>query len=384
MRSRKASENLVFTAGGTPARKKREGRCESQRPFLFIKITLEIFCKKNTGEKTLSNKITIFAAKYLQTLMKRLLLLTACTVLMGACVSDEYDLGNIDTEGIGIGDAASEFVLPLANIHVGSDELLAGEGDITGMFSNIEAWIPGSYASIEVQRLGDSRYVDQWIADLCKGMDVDNEFARVVEHIHKTRREDFRQCGVTPTDDLAAYKAQFKGLWSNSRTRGRIENKIGEVVASEIAAIDAEVAPVEYEIQNDGLDEEVIDMLIDEQNDDALELFGSVLNKMEPIECTLKAEFLDTSVGFDVSLPAAVTAAAGQADPADDTVNADNAVAVPNVKIPAKDARQIIEQGLMRVTVTPVKFYPRTAYPEGEQMLVHLKLRRKGGLKVNF
>lgn len=332
--------------------------------------------------------------------MKKLLLLTACTVLIGACVTDEYDLGkDVDTSGIGIGDPASEFVMPLANIHVGCDELLTGKGDITGIFSNIESWIPASYKYIEVPRLGDSRYVGQWIADLCAGMDEDNEFARVVEHIHKTRMEDFRHCGVTPGTDFVTYKENFKRSWNNSRTRGAIEKTIGEVVAAEIAAVDAEVAPIDYTIENDGLDEDVIDMLIDEQNDDALELFGSIRNRMKPIECTLKAEFLETSVGFGVSLPAAVTADMGKTDKTDNTDNTDgadstdnadntdktdNAVAIPGVKIPAKDASAIIEHGLLRVTVTPVKFYPRTAYPEGEQMLVHLKLRRKGGLKVNF
>lgn len=306
--------------------------------------------------------------------MKRLLLLTACTVIMGACINNDYDLGkSIDTDNVTIGGSDSEFVMPLANIHVSSNELSANNVDITALFGDVEAWIPASYKSIEVQRLGDSQYVDQWAGDLCKGMDNDdNEFARVVEHIHKNRMEDFRQCGVTPIDDFAAYKEQFKGLWNDSQTRGRIEAKIDEVVASEIASINTTVDPVEYEIQNDGLDEDVIDMLVDEQNDGALELFGSILNKMEPIECTLHAEFLNTPVGFDVSLPAAVASGA-----------AGNAVAIPNVKIPANDAYAIIERGLLRVTVTPVKFYPRTAYHEGEQLLVQLKLRKRGGLKVN-
>lgn len=302
-------------------------------------------------------------------LMKKLLLLMLCTVIMGACVDKEYDLGkDIDTDNVGIGGADSEFVMPLANIHVGSDELLAGKGDITVLFNDVDAWIPASYEYVEVQRLDDSEYVDQWVDDLCKGMDNDDEFTRVVEHIHKTRMEDFGHY-VAPTTDFAAYKEAFQKSWNNSLLRGAIEKKIGEIVASEIAAIDTEVDPVDFKIENDGLDEGVIDMLVDEE-DGALEIFGSILNKMEPIECTLKAAFLETSVGFDVSLPAAVKAA-------------DSPVAIPDVKIPASDAHKIIEQGLLRVTVTPVKFYPRAAYHEGEQMLVHLKLRRRGGLKVN-
>ncbi len=306
--------------------------------------------------------------------MKKLLLLTLCTVIMGACTDKEYDLGkDIDTDNVGIGGPDSEFVMPLANIHVSSNELSVDNRDITALFGDVEALIPASYQSIEVQRLGDSKYIDQWVKDLCKGMDEDeNEFTRVVEYIHRNRMEDFRQCGVTPNNDFAAYKEQFKGLWNDNQTRSAIETKIGEVVGSEITSLDTTVDPVDFEIENDGLDKDVIDMLVDEQGDGALELFGTIQNKMEPIECTLRAEFVGTSVGFDVSLPAA--AASGTAD---------NAVAIPAVKIPAKDAYAIIEHGSLRVTVTPVKYYPRAAYHEGEQMLVHLKLRKKGGLKVN-
>ncbi len=306
-------------------------------------------------------------------LMKKFLLLILCTVIMGACTDKEYDLGkDIDTDNVGIGGPDSEFVMPLANIHVSSNELSVDNRDITALFSDVEALIPGSYQSIEVQQLGDSKYIDQWVKDLCQGMDNDeNEFTRVVEYIHKNRMEDFRQCGVTPNNDFAAYKEEFRGLWNDSQKRGGIEAKIGEVVASEIASINTTVN-YDCDINNDGLDKDVIDMLVDEQNDGALELFGTVLNKMEPIECTLKAEFIGTSVSFDVLLPVGVASG-----------TADNAVAVPAVTIPANDAYKIIEHGSLRVTVTPVKYYPRAEYHDGEQVLVNLKLRKKGGLKVN-
>ncbi len=304
--------------------------------------------------------------------MKKFLLLTLCTVIMGACTDKEYDLGkDIDTDNVGIGGPDSEFVMPLANIHVSSNELSVDNRDITALFSDVEDLIPASYEYIEVQRLNDTQYIDQWISDLCKGMDNDeNEFNRVVEYIHKNRMEDFRQCGVTPNDDLAAYKEEFRRVWSGSK-RSAIETKIREIVVSEIASINTTVN-YDCDINNDGLDKDVIDMLVDEQNDGALELFGTVLNKMEPIECTLKAEFIGTSVGFDVLLPVGVASG-----------TADNAVAVPAVTIPANDAYKIIEHGSLRVTVTPVKYYPRAEYHDGEQVLVNLKLRKKGGLKVN-
>ncbi len=303
-------------------------------------------------------------------LMNKLLLLALCTVIMGACTDKEYDLGkDIDTDNVGIGGPDSEFVMPLANIHVSSNELSVDNRDITALFDDVEALIPASYESIDVQRLHDPSYINQWVKDLCKGMDTnENEFNRVVEYIHKNRMADFSQCGITPNSDLAAYKEDFRRLWNDTQARSEIEAKIGDVVASEISSVNTTVDPVVYDINNDGLDSDVIDMLVDEENDSALQLFGSILNKMEPIECTIKAEFIGTSVGFEVSLPAA---------------SANNAVSIPAVNIPADDAYAIIEHASLRVTVTPVKYYPRAEYHEGEQVFVNLKLRKTGGLKVN-
>lgn len=309
--------------------------------------------------------------------MKRLLLLTVCAAMTSACVTKEYDLKDgVYTDNAGIGDADAQFVIPLANIRVDSNELTTGKGGIITMFDGIDVWIPASYNSIEVQKLNDSQYIGQWVEDLCSGMNdgmndskeesgiQDNDFDRVVEHIHKNRMEDFRYW-VAASNDLDTYKNNFRRSWNYFRTG--IERKIGQAVAEDVANVSTEVAPTDYTIDNSGLDNKVIDMLAEWHNDDALALCGSVVNRMKLFECKLKAELLGTSVGFDL-----------QVQPADSTVD------IPVVKIPAREARTIVQRSTMRLTLTPVRFYPRTPADPGEQLLVQLKLRRKGGMPVNL
>ncbi len=309
--------------------------------------------------------------------MKRLLLLTVCAAITGGCVTREYDLKDgVYTDNIGIGEAGSEFVIPWANICVDSNRLTTGKGDITTMFDDIAPWIPASYESIEVQRLNDSQYLGQWVRDLCNGMNAgmdgnkeesaaeDNDFDRVVEHIHKNRMEDFRSW-VAVSDNPDTYKSNFRRSWNYFRTS--IERKIEQVIAEDTANVPTEIAPAEYAIDNSGLDNRVTDMLVEWRNDDALALCGRIVNRMKPFECKLTAELTDTSVGFGLQLR-----------PAADTVD------IPAVRIPAREARAIVQRGTLRVTLTPVRYYPHTPAVPGEQLLIELKLRRKGGMPINL
>ena len=50
--------------------------------------------------------------------MRKLILLLLSGVLSTACVDKDYDLGNIDTDNIAIGDEGSQFRIPLVKVLV--------------------------------------------------------------------------------------------------------------------------------------------------------------------------------------------------------------------------------------------------------------------------
>ena len=55
--------------------------------------------------------------------MRKLILLLLSGMLSTACVDKDYDLGNIDTDNIAIGDEGSQFRIPLVKVLVSKDEI---------------------------------------------------------------------------------------------------------------------------------------------------------------------------------------------------------------------------------------------------------------------
>ncbi len=90
----------------------------------------------------------------------------------------EYDLSNINTDNIAIGDG-SRFEVPLLKVLVSMDELNGTDGDaIDEIFNEADTWLPnqlpdqdGNGYFVSVQRLvEDDQYVNQMLAGLLAQM----------------------------------------------------------------------------------------------------------------------------------------------------------------------------------------------------------------------
>jgi hypothetical protein len=65
-------------------------------------------------------------------------------MLSTACVDKDYDLGNIDTDNIAIGDEGSQFRIPLVKVLVSKDEIKNNGGNIEEIFREADIWFPPS------------------------------------------------------------------------------------------------------------------------------------------------------------------------------------------------------------------------------------------------
>lgn len=73
-------------------------------------------------------------------------------MLSTACVDKDYDLGNIDTDNIAIGDEGSQFRIPLVKVLVSKDEIKNNGGNIEEIFREADIWFPS--------QLPDGKFVD--------------------------------------------------------------------------------------------------------------------------------------------------------------------------------------------------------------------------------
>ena len=62
--------------------------------------------------------------------IRKLILLLLSGMLSTACVDKDYDLGNIDTDNIAIGDEGSQFRIPLVKVLVSKDEIKNNRSNI--------------------------------------------------------------------------------------------------------------------------------------------------------------------------------------------------------------------------------------------------------------
>lgn len=96
--------------------------------------------------------------------MKNFLFLLCILSLCFGC-DKAYDLNKIESGDVTIGNDQSEWIMPLAQITVGMDELQDGSADIRAIFDEVDIWLPttlpGNAEWVDIVRLSsDGTYLD--------------------------------------------------------------------------------------------------------------------------------------------------------------------------------------------------------------------------------
>lgn len=106
--------------------------------------------------------------------MKNFLFLLCILSLCFGC-DKAYDLNKIESGDVTIGNDQSEWIMPLAQITVGMDELQDGSADIRAIFDEVDIWLPttlpGNAEWVDIVRLSsDGTYLDGMLEALIDEM----------------------------------------------------------------------------------------------------------------------------------------------------------------------------------------------------------------------
>ena len=85
--------------------------------------------------------------------MRKFLPFLFAAALASSCIDNAYDLSNVNTDDVTIGDEDSEYRLPLATVYVSMSELNEGGADIKTLFDEADIWLPSPLP-------GNAAYVD--------------------------------------------------------------------------------------------------------------------------------------------------------------------------------------------------------------------------------
>lgn len=312
--------------------------------------------------------------------MKKLPLLFLVGLLAAGCVDKEYDLKDVETDNIAIGDSQSEFRCPLMTIRVSMQEITDNGIDIENVFRETDIWLPTELpdAYVDIRRLvSDEAYVSTLLEQLVDELLVsDTKLDQVVELIWNTPAYRQSVTGSVPEldlDDADTFRSLFRSLYQSSpQVRGLLDEQVRLLAHDYLTAL--QVDDITYDIDRIDLDDNIVDMLAEnldpEGTPDAkntLHIYGTIANRL-PLSAEIRARLRPTLIEVPVQI---------------DAKSEENVIA--ETPIYGEDLRTLIHGCQVVIPVTLDRYY-RNGFDNTAdcQLLIELHLVKRGGLKLNL
>lgn len=312
--------------------------------------------------------------------MKKLPLLFLVGLLAAGCVDKEYDLKDVETDNIAIGDSQSEFRCPLMTIRVSMQEITDNGIDIENVFRETDIWLPTELpdAYVDIRRLvSDEAYVSTLLDLLVDELLVsDTKLDQVVELIWNTPAYRQSVTGSVPEldlDDADTFRSLFRSLYqNNAQVRELLDEQVRLLAHDYLTAL--QVDDITYDIDRIDLDDNIVDMLAEnldpEGTPDAkntLHIYGTIANRL-PLSAEIQAWLRPTLIEVPVQI---------------DAKSEENVIA--ETPIYGEDLRTLIHGCQVVIPVTLDRYY-RNGFDNTAdcQLLIELHLVKRGGLKLNL
>ena len=303
--------------------------------------------------------------------MRKFLPFLFAAALASSCIDNAYDLSNVNTDDVTIGDEDSEYRLPLATVYVSMSELKEGGADIKTLFDEADIWLPsplpGNAAYVDLRELQNN---PNTITPLLQAlidqmMDDDAKIAAVADLLAEKYLSTFLPL-LPPDTDPANFKPVFIEAFRNMpMLHDRLSNEVKSLAGNYLT--DLKVQDVTYHIGSD-----VVDMLCENLDSEGtpnprntLHLYGSITSAL-PVSLRIVPYFSPTNVRFDV------------------TVEPGRTNEIRETQLFESDLRQIIEGAEIILPVSLEKYYPGYDFSSGQQIVITLRLIKRGGLKLNL
>lgn len=199
--------------------------------------------------------------------MRKFLPFLFAAALASSCIDNAYDLSNVNTDDVTIGDEDSEYRLPLATVYVSMSELKEGGADIKTLFDEADIWLPsplpGNAAYVDLRELQNN---PNTITPLLQAlidqmMDDDAKIAAVADLLAEKYLSTFLPL-LPPDTDPANFKPVFIEAFRNMpMLHDRLSNEVKSLAGNYLT--DLKVQDVTYDIGKIDIDigSDVVDML---------------------------------------------------------------------------------------------------------------------------
>ena len=311
--------------------------------------------------------------------MRKLILLLLSGVLSTACVDKDYDLGNIDTDNIAIGDEGSQFRIPLVKVLVAKEEFNNNDGDIEKIFREADIWFPTQLPDdkfVDLVKLqNEPAYVNTLLRTLREEMQTsDAKLASVVDLVWDKYAADFLPLLNLTAPDEQTFKTAFKTAYRNDASlRERLADEVSALARTYLTG-SLGIDQLEYEVGHIDISSDIVDMLADNLDPEGtpnarntLFLYGQITSGL-PLSLRLDPRLSPTEVTFQVEVGV------------DKTSND-----IPETQLFAEDLRQIVEGITIRIPETLTEYYHGKGFSDDQyQIVISLSLLKNGGLILDI
>lgn len=294
-------------------------------------------------------------------------------MLATSCIDKDYDLSEIDTDGVVIGD---EFRLPLATVTVGMSELSKGDTDIKALFDEADIWLPsplpGGEKSVDLQKIQDTpSYTKDLLDALIGQMQTDDVKINAVADLLYDKYLGTFLPMLPPDTDPKDFKQVFiTAFRSTTELQDELAGEVRNLAGSYLT--DLKVEDVTYDIGKIDIGSDIVDMLADNLDpkgtadpQNTLDIYGQITSAL-PVSLQFSPRFSPTEVEFDVYVEPNVPAK------------------IAETRLYESDLRQIIDGAEIILPVTLEKYFPGSGFTTDQKIVINLRLVKRGGLKLNL
>lgn len=305
--------------------------------------------------------------------MKLFVPLLLLCMIASSCIDKDYDLSQIDTEGVTIGDV---FELPLATVTVGMNELNKDGADIEALFDEADIWLPsslpGGAESVDLQKIQNTpSYTTQLLDALIAQMQTDDAKIDAVADLLYAKYLDTFLPMLPPNTNPRDFKPVFIEAFRNTpMLQDQLTAEVKNLANGYLT--DLQVGEVTYDIGKIDIGSDIVDMLADNLDPkgtanprNTLDIYGEITSAL-PLSLQFTPRFSPTEVKFDVHVEPNVTTRIGE------------------TRLYESDLRQIIEGAQIILPVTLEEYFPGYGFTSDQKIVIKLRLRKHGGLKLNL
>lgn len=305
--------------------------------------------------------------------MKLFVPLLLLCMIASSCIDKDYDLSQIDTEGVTIGDV---FELPLATVTVGMNELNKDGADIEALFDEADIWLPsslpGGAESVDLLKIQNTpSYTTQLLDALIVQMQTDDAKINAVADLLYAKYLDTFLPMLPPNTNPRDFKPVFIEAFRNTpMLQDQLTAEVKNLANGYLT--DLQVGEVTYDIGKIDIGSDIVDMLADNLDPkgtanprNTLDIYGEITSAL-PLSLQFSPHFSPTEVKFDVHVEPNVT------------------TRIAETRLYESDLRQIIEGAQIILPVTLEEYFPGYGFTSDQKIVIKLRLRKHGGLKLNL